>query len=179
MEWADIRSFVRYPGVLAAGLAGGLVANASTILLFILVGETLSYFLSLCFTALMAALCAVLVGNALAVDGRRVRLWAVVGVSEAAGVLAALANVVFVDAFVDAVDDGNGLSPISLGQQMAFSTVLISLVSSVATLGLRRPPVTPGAEAPKDAKSAVLLILLALLLVVSGMVIDGISSPVA
>ncbi len=44
--------------------------------------------------------------------------------------------------------------------------------------GLRRPPVTPGTEAPKDAKSAVLLIVLALLLVVSGVVIDGIPGPV-
>jgi hypothetical protein len=65
-------------------------------LLFVLVGEALFFFLSLCFTALMAALCAVLAGNALAGDGRRVRLWAVVAATEAAGVLAALANLVFV-----------------------------------------------------------------------------------
>lgn len=175
MERAGIRSFIWYLGVLAAGLAGGLVGNVSTTLLFILVGETLFYFLSFCFTALVAALCAVLAGNVLAGGGRRVRLWSVVGSSEVAGILVALANL----AFVYGVGDRGGFAQISLGQQVTSSTVLISLVSGVATLGLRRPPVTPGTEAPKDTKSAVLLIALALLLVASGVVVDGISGPVA
>lgn len=175
MEQAGVRPFVWYPGVLAAGLVGGLVGNVSTTLLFVLVGETLFYFLSLCVTALIAALCAVLVGNALAGEGRRVRLWAVVGVSEAAGVLAALANL----AFVYAVGDGNGLSRIGLGQQLTFSTIVVGLVSGVTACGLRRPVVAPGVGAPKDARSAVLLIVLALLAVVLGLAIDGISSPVA
>lgn len=175
MEQAGVRPFVWYPGVLTAGLVGGLVGNVSTTLLFVLVGETLFYFLSLCVTALIAALCAVLVGNALAGEGRRVRLWAVVGVSEAAGVLAALANL----AFVYAVGDGNGLSRIGLGQQLTFSTIVVGLVSGVTACGLRRPVVAPGVGAPKDARSAVLLIVLALLAVVLGLAIDGISSPVA
>ncbi|MEJ7841698.1 MAG: hypothetical protein WKF95_07980 [Rubrobacter sp.] len=175
MERAGIGSIVWYPGVLAAGLAGGFAGNSSTALLFAVVDEALFYFLSLCFTALIAALCAVFSGNALAGDGRSGRLWSVVGVSEVAGILVALANL----AFVYGVGDRGGFAEISLGQQMTFSTGLISLVSGVATLGLRRPPLTRGAVAPKDAKSAVLLIVLALLLVISGVVIDGISSPVA
>jgi hypothetical protein len=106
MEQAGVRSLVWYPDVLAAGLVGGFVGNLSTALLFAVIGEALFYFLSLCFTALVAALCAVLAGNALAGDGRRARLWSVVGVCEVAGVLAALANL----AFVYAVGDGGGLS---------------------------------------------------------------------
>jgi hypothetical protein len=175
MERVGVGSLIWYPGVLAAGLAGGFVGNVSTTLLFVLVGETLFYFLSLCFTALMAALCAVLAGNALAGDGRRVGLWAVVVATEAAGVLAALANVVF----VYAVGDGDGLSRIGLGQQMGLSTIVVALVSGLAAGYLRRSPVVVGAEAPRDARSALLLILLASLLVVAGVVIDGISSPVA
>lgn len=176
MEQADVRSFVWYPGVLAACLAGGLVGNLSTTLLFVMVGEALFHFLSLCFTALVAALCAVFAGNALAEDGRGVRLWLVVGVSEVAAILAALAHLAFV---VYPVVDGSGIAQVSLGQQMTFSAVAISLVSGVATWGLRRPPATPGTEAPKDTKSAVFLIVLALLLAISGIVIDGMSSPVA
>ena len=179
MEQAGVRPFVRYPGVLAAGLVGGLVGNVSTTLLFILVGETLFYFLSMCVTALMAALCAVLVGNVLAGDGRRVRLWAVVGVSQAAGVVAALANL----AFVYATGDGSVFPRIGLGQQMTLSTIVVALVSGAAACVLRRPAAAPGAGAPKDARSAMLLIVLALLVVVLGLMIDGIfrigSSPVA
>lgn len=175
MEQTGVRSLVWYPGVLAASLAGALFGNVSTTLLYVLVGETPFYFLSLCFTALVAALCAVFVGNALAADGRRGRLWSVVGVSEVAGILAALANV----AFVYGVGDRGALAQIGLGQRTTLSAVLIALVSGVAAWGLRRPPGTPGAEASKDARSAVLLLALALLVLVSAMIIDGISSPVA
>jgi hypothetical protein len=146
-----------------------------TILLFVIVGETLFYFLSLCFTALVAALCAVLVGDALAANGRRVRLWSVVGVSGVAGILTALANL----AFVDSVGNRGGFAQISLGQQMDVSAIFIALVSGVAAWGLRRPPVTPGTEAPRDARSALLLVLLASLLLVAGVFIEGISGPVA
>jgi hypothetical protein len=148
MERVGVGSLIWYPGVLAAGLAGGFVGNVSTTLLFVLVGETLFYFLSLCFTALMAALCAV---------------------------LAALANVVF----VYAVGDGDGLSRIGLGQQMGLSTIVVALVSGLAAGRLRRPPVVAGAEAPRGSRRAVLLIVLASLLLVAGVVIDGISGPVA
>ena len=176
MEWVGIRSLIWYPGVLAAALAGGLLSSVSTILLFVLVREVLFYFLSLCFTALIAALCAVLVGNALAGDGRRVRLWAVVVAAEAAGVLAALANLVF----VDTLSGGNGaLSRIGLGQQMDSSMIVVSLISGVAAARLRRSPVDAGAGALRDTRSAVLLIVLASLLLVAGVVIDGMSSPAA
>ena len=175
MERVGVRSLIWYPGVLAASLVGALVSGMSTILLFLIVGETLSYFLSLCFTALVAALCAVLVGNALAADGRRVRLWSVVGVSGVAGILAALANL----AFVDSVDNRGGLAQIGLGQQMDLSAIFIALVSCVAAWGLRRPPITPGTEAPRDARSAVLLLLLALILLIAAVVFYDISNPVA
>jgi hypothetical protein len=175
MERVGVGSLIWYPGVLAASLVGALVSGMSTILLFVIVGETLFYFLSLCFTALVAALCAGFVGDALAANRRRVRLWSVVGVSGVAGILAALANL----AFVDSVGNRVGLAQISLGQQMDLSAIFIALVSSVAAWGLRRPPVTPGTKAPRDARSAVLLLLLASLLLVAGVVIDGISGPVA
>ena len=174
MERDGIRSPVWYLGVLAASLVGALVGSTSTILLFIIVGETLFYFLSLCFTALVAALCAVFVGDALAADGRGVRLWSVVGVSEVAGILAALANL----AFVYGVGDRGGLAQIGLGQQMTLSAIFIALVSGVAAWGLRRPSVTPGTEAPKDAISAALLILLALILLIAAVVFYDISNPV-
>lgn len=174
-EQADVRSFVWYPGVLAASLAGGFVGNLSTTLLFAVISETLSYFLSLCFTALLAAVCAVFAGNALAGDGRKGRLWLIVGISEVAGILVTLANL----AFMYTVGNGGGFSQFSLGQQMTLSTVVIALVSGMAAWGIRRPLVASGTEAPKDAKSAVLLIVLALLLVISGLMIDGFLSPIA
>jgi hypothetical protein len=174
MERAGIRSPVWYLGVIAASFVGALVSSMSTILLFVIVGEALFYFLSLCFTALVAALCAVFVGDALAANGRRVRLWSVVGVSEIAGILASLANL----AFVDSVGNRGGLAQISLGQQMDLSAIFVALVSGVAAWGLRRPPVTPGTEAPKDAISAVLLILLALILLIAAVVFYDISNPV-
>jgi hypothetical protein len=59
------------------------------------------------------------------------------------------------------------------------STIVVALVSGLAAGYLRRSPVVTGAEAPRDARSALLLILLASLLVVAGVVIDGISGPVA
>lgn len=161
MEKTSVRAFVWYLGVLTACLTGGLVGDLSTTLLFIIIDETLFYFLSLCFTALVAALCGVFVGNALAGDGRRVPLWLVVGVSEVAAILAALANLVFV---LYPVIDGVSITPVSLGQQMTFNTIAISLVSCVATWSLRRPPGFSDTEAPKDARSAMLLITLALIL---------------
>lgn len=161
-------------GVLAACLVGGLVGNLSTTLLFIIIDETLSYFLSLCFTALVATLCATLAGNALAGDGRRVRLWLVVGVSEVAAILVALANTVLV---TYPIIDGVSITPVSFGQQMTFNTVAISLVSTAATWSLRRPPKATDTDAPKDTISAVLLVALALLLMVSGIVIYDMLVP--
>ena len=136
MERAGIRSSVWYLGVLAASLVGALVGSTSTILLFIIVGETLFYFLSLCFTALVAALCAVFVGDALAADGRGVRLWSVVGVSEVAGILAALANL----AFVESVGNRVGLAQIGLGQQMTLSAIFVALVSGLGSSPSARNP---------------------------------------
>ena len=52
------------------------------------------------------------------------------------------------------------------------------LLYGVAAWVLRRPPVAPGTEAPRDARNAALLLLLALLLLVAGVVIHGISDPV-
>lgn len=175
MEQTSVRSFVWYLGVLAACLAGGLVGDQSTILLFIIVDETLSYFLSLCFIALVAALCAVLAGNVLAADGRRTRLWLVVGVSEVAAVLVALANTFLV---TYPIIDGVSVTPVSLGQQMTLNTIAISLVSTAATWSLRRPPTATATDAPKDTISALLLVALALLLMVSGIVIYDVLVPV-
>jgi hypothetical protein len=62
---------------------------------------------------------------------------------------------------------------------MGLSTIVVALVSGLAAGRLRRPPVVAGAEAPRDSRSAVLLIVLASLLLVAGVVIDGISGPVA
>lgn len=174
MEQTSVRSFVWYLGVLAACLAGGLVGNLSTTLLLIIINETLFYFLSLCFTALLASLCAVFAGNVLAVDEHRARLWFVVGVSEVAAILVALANTVLV---TYPVIYGVSITPVSLGQQMMFNTVAISLVSTAATWSLRRPPTATDTDAPKDTISAVLLILLALLLMVSGIVIYDMLVP--
>ncbi len=171
MEEAGVRSVVWYPVVLAAGLIGGLVCGEFTPLLFVLVGEKLSYVLSLGLTALVAALCAVFAGNALAGDGRRVRLWSVVGVGELAAALAVSANLVF--------ENSGGLSWVGLGTTMTVSAAAIAVVCGVAAWLLRRPPVAPGAEAPRDAGSAAFLIALALVLLVSGVVIYDALNPVA
>ena len=170
MERVGVRSLIWYPVVLVAGLAGALVGYLCTVLLYVLVGEALFYFLSLCFIALLAALCAVFAGNALVGGGRGVRLWSVVGVGQGAAVLAALANIAFADAV--------GLSEIGLGQQMPANAAVLAAVCGVAAWVLRRPPVAPGTEAPRDARNAALLLLLALLLLVAGVVIHGISDPV-
>jgi hypothetical protein len=142
----------------------------STSLLFVLVGEALFYFLSLCVTALIAALCAVLAGNALAGDGRRIRLWSVVGLGEAAAVVAALGNLPFAGSSVS--------SQIGLGRQMLISAAGIAVVCGVAAWGLSRPSGVSHSGA-QDARSVALLVALALLLLVSGMVIDGMSGPAA
>ena len=176
MERDVVRSLVWYPGVLAAALAGGLVGNLSAALLFVVVGEAMFLFLSLCFTALLAALCAVFAGNLLADDGRRGRLWSVVGVSAAAAIPAALAVLALV---VHPIGDGGPFSRIGLVQQATLGAVAVSLISGVAAGRLRRPPVDAGADAPKDARSAVLLVVLASLLMVAGVAIDGMSGSVA
>ena len=162
MERAGGRSFVWYPGVLAASLVGAYVGYLFTVLLYIVVGEVLFYFLSLCFMALLAALCAVFAGDALAGRGLRVRLWSVVGVGQAAAVLAALANMAFADAV--------GLSALGLGRQMPVNAVAIAVVCGVAAWGSRRTPTASSAGA-KDGRSAVLLVALALVLIVAAMLI--------
>ena len=168
MEQAGGRSYVWYPGVLAAGLVGAYVGYLFTALLYIVVGEVLFYFLSLCFTALLAALCAVFAGDALAGRGPRVRLWSVVGVGQAAAVLAALANTAFADAV--------GLSALGLGRQMPANAAAIAVVCGVAAWGLRRPPTAPSAGA-KDGRSAVLLFGLALVLIVAAVLIYDSLNP--
>lgn len=166
MESVEGRSIAWYPGVLVAGLAGAYMGYLLTVLIYILVGEVLFYFLSLCFTALLAALCAVFAGDALAGSGPRVRLWSVVGVGQAAAVLAALANIAFADAV--------GLS--GLGRQMPVNAAVIAVVCSMAAWGLRRPPAASSAGA-KDGWSAALLVALALALTVAAVLIYDSLNP--
>lgn len=159
---------VWYPGVLVAGLAGGLVCSVFTPWLFVLVGETLSYFLSLGFTALVAALCAVFAGNALAGDRRRVRIWSVVGVGQVAAVLAVPANLAFANS--------GGLFRVGLGTTMTVSAISTAVVCGVAAWGLRRPPTASSSEA-KDGRSAALLVALASVLMVAGVLIYDFLNP--
>lgn len=169
MERTGGRSFVWYPVVLVAGLAGALVGYLCTFLLYVLVGEALFYFLSLCFIALLAALCAVFAGSALAGGGRGVRLWSVVGVGQAAAVLAALANIAFADAV--------SLSEIGLGRQMPANAAVLAAVCGVAAWVLRRPPAAASSSEAKDGRSAALLVALALVLMVAGVVIYDFLNP--
>lgn len=168
MESVEGRSIAWYPGVLVTGLVGAYVGYLLTVLIYILVGEVLFYFLSLCFTALLAALCAVFASDALAGSGPRVRLWSVVGVGQAAAVLAALANIAFADAV--------GLSGLGLGRQVPANAAVIAVVCSIAAWGLRRPPAASSAGA-KDGWSAALLVALALALTVAAVLIYDSLNP--
>ena len=151
MERTGGRFFVWYPVVLVAGLAGALVGYLCTVLLYVLVGEALFYFRSLCFIALLAALCAVFAGNALVGGGRGVRMWSVLGVGQAAAVLAALANI----AFADAVGLSEiGLSEIGLDRQMPANAAVLAAVCGVAAGVLRSPPAAASSSEAKDVRSA-------------------------
>lgn len=170
MGHVGLRSVVWYLGILVAGPAGGFVGSFATGLLFLIISETLFYFLSLGFTALLAALCAVLAGNVLAGDGRRVRLWSVVGIGQAAAVLAAFGN-------IGIVRSTDLPYHVGLGSQMNVSVTAIAVVCALATWVLRRPS---GAlsSGKKDLVGAVFLFGLALFLLVLGVAIDGVLNPI-
>lgn len=171
MGRAGVRSVVWYSGVLVAGLIGGFVGSFATGLLYVIISETLFYFLSLCFTALLAALCAVLAGDVLAGDGRRVRLWSVVGIGQVAAVLAAFGNIGIVLIFPSLPYH------VGLGGQMNVSTVALVVVCAVAVWVLRRPSNVPSSST-RDLVSAVFLFGLAFFLLVLGVAVDGILNPI-
>jgi len=140
-----------------------LVSSLFTWALFLLVGETIFYFLSLGVNAIFAAFGAVMIGNVLAADGSRGRLLQISGVAEIAAIVVAIANLVFVDT-----------TSASAVSRMNASTVIVILAAAMATWILRGS----GRREARDARTAAILLVLAVLYVVGGMVLDGILSPI-
>jgi hypothetical protein len=164
------RPVVWYPAVLIGALVGGAVGNLGAATLSILIGETIFYFLSLGIIALFAALGAVWAGNALAGRDRRELLWVIVGVSEVAALVVALANLAFVE-----VSQLNT----SVAPQINASTAALVLVAAAAAWRFHQSGGGSDGGTPRDARSAAILLALAMLFLIVGFVVDGAFTPVA
>ncbi len=127
------------------------------------------YFLSLGVNALFAALGAGWLGNALAADGSRTRLLPIWVVSEVAAILAAVANVMFVDAA-----SVRAVSQFTLGGRMMASVMIVVFAAAIATWILRSSDHNVG----RDVRTTAILLVLALLYVIGGMILDGILVPI-